>query len=131
MIEFSDTIFVGYVKEQTDISYDILSSIPVTIYDIIVLKCYKGTVNDDVVKLFNVGGYDLDGNMILHEGDFLPKIEGVYLFLTKDTDDGNFFVDNPQQKIKLINADLTRNENQEILKQYFDIEEESQNEEIE
>jgi hypothetical protein len=84
-----DYIFVGQIVDVTGTDYRYASNVPVTNYDVRVLKNIKGELITDTIKLQKIGGLSIDQTeYILREDDFLPEPGKIYIFNAMSYENG-------------------------------------------
>ena len=83
-VGFADYVFIGKVDKEIERTFSDYGSAR-TIYEIEVTENLKGDLQN-IIKVTYPGGYDKDGTLILHKGDYitdeeLPKIGENYIFV--------------------------------------------------
>lgn len=83
-VGFADYVFIGKVNTEIERIFSDDGSAR-TIYEIEVTENLKGNLQN-IIKVTYPGGYDKDGTLILHKGDYitdeeLPKIGENYIFV--------------------------------------------------
>ena len=83
-VGFADYVFIGKVNKELERTFSDDGSAR-TIYEIEVTENLKGNLQN-IIKVTYPGGYDKDGTLILHKGDYitdeeLPKIGENYIFV--------------------------------------------------
>ena len=83
-VGFADYVFIGKVDKEIEWTFSDYGSAR-TIYEIEVTENLKGDLQN-IIKVTYPGGYDKDGTLILHKGDYitdeeLPKIGENYIFV--------------------------------------------------
>ena len=83
-VGFADYVFIGKVNTEIERTFSDDGSAR-TIYEIEVTENLKGNLQN-LIKVTYPGGYDEEGTLILHKGDYitdeeLPKIGDSYIFV--------------------------------------------------
>lgn len=84
-VGFADYVFIGKVDKEIERTFSDYGSAR-TIYEIEVTENLKGDLQN-IIKVTYPGGYDKDGTLILHKGDYITdeelpkKVKIIYLWV--------------------------------------------------
>ena len=103
LIGFSDYVFIGKITKNVKTDFEESRVFPITYYNVEVIEVLMGEGLESNVTIKNIGGVDLERNLVISKGDFLPSEDQYYIFIVRISDDGNLVMDNVYQKIPLEN----------------------------